>query len=333
MLRICHEIIIFFKHFETNINELILNRNNTRRKVVRSYKMGEYKIKDIEILTGIKSHTIRIWEKRYGILKPLRTTTKIRTYSDQDLKEILNVAILNKNGWKISHIADFSLSERNEKVLSLQKEPTSEIYMEKLLLALLDMNETLFQDTLNFLIEKYGIEKWYAHYISVFLNQIGVMWIAGTIHPAQEHFISNMIRQKLIAATAGLVAPKENAKKIILFLPEDEWHELSLLFYNYLLRSKGFRTYYMGQNLPFDAVLDSVKQIQPAALVTSLISAKNEGEIISYFEKMKNAVHPIPIYAGGMQVVERKVELTKWVHTIANGTDFAAIYELQNQGK
>lgn len=262
--------------------------------------MGTYKIKDLEQLTGIKAHTIRIWEKRYDILKPERSDTQIRMYDDQDMMTILGISLLNKSGVKISRIAEMSSSEIRNKINDLSQETLDNAVYENLLISLLELNETLFSRTLNSLIEKEGLQQTFSNYLIPFLEQIGVMWLVGTINPAQEHFISNLIRQKLIVEIDRLPA-NENGKHAILFLPEHESHEISLLFYHYQLKKSGFRTFYLGQSLPYDSLLRCIERVKPELLVTSWILSVDAGFIEAFFTNLHKSAS-IPIYAGGIQV-------------------------------
>ncbi len=288
--------------------------------------MGEYKIKDIETLTGIKSHTIRIWEKRYGIIKPQRTETKIRTYSDEDLTEILNVAILNKNGWKISHIANLPAQERKTKVLDLQASEKGDIHFEKLLLSLIELDEASFHETLDSLIEKHGLETAFSKHLVEFLERIGVMWLIGTINASQEHFMSHLIRQLLISATAELPVPDTNSPKVLLFLPEHEWHEISLLFYHFVLRNNGVHSFYLGQSLPYDALVETVESLKPKAILTSILTATSDAYYLKLFKKMKEDLGDIPIYAGGNQVKAQEKKLKKYINPVHTVKDLEALF-------
>lgn len=291
--------------------------------------MGEYKIKDIEILTGIKSHTIRIWEKRYGIMKPERTETKIRTYTDTDLTEILNVAILNKNGWKISHIADLPVNERKNKVLEIQASEKGDIHFEKLLLSLIELDENSFQETLNFLMEKHGIEVTFSKHLVESLERIGVMWLTGTINAAQEHFISHLIRQKIIAETAKLPIPKTDSPKVLLFLPEHEWHEISLLFYHYVLRKNGVHSFYLGQSLPYSSLIETVEKLKPKAVLTSILTSTDELYYGKLFKKMKSDLGEIPIFVGGHQVKLAENKLKKFVIPVHTVEDLTPLFSIK----
>lgn len=286
--------------------------------------MATYKIKDIEILTGIKAHTIRIWEKRYGILLPDRTSTKIRTYSDAELVFLLNISLLNKNGVKISHIANMSQREIIEKAEELTNTTIENTSIDQFIVALIDMNEQLFRHTLNELVEKHGMVATYQFHLIPFLERIGVMWLAGTINAAQEHFMSNLIRQKIIYETELLPTPKNNAEKVILFLPEHEWHELSILLYHFFLRSKGVYTIYLGQSLPYDSLIECVQHIQPKKIVTSWLTAVDEKYIINYFKRLTDETNA-KILCGGYQILQFKESIPEKATVFHNMEELAKL--------
>lgn len=278
--------------------------------------MASYKIKDLELLTGIKAHTIRMWEKRYGILNPDRTDTQIRSYTDDELAFLLRVALLNKSGIKISRIAEMSINEVNNRVASLDAGEIEDSYHENLILALIHLDEHQFHQTLNQAIGQVGLERTFTEVLVPFLEKIGVMWLVGTINPAQEHFISNLIRQKIISEIDQLPIPPATDDKIMLFLPEHEWHEISLLFYNYLLRRQGKSTVYLGQSVPFDSLVDSVRLLKPAALVTSWLTSVDPKFMHSYFKRLYNECGGIAIYGGGHQIISNHHEVKNWVKMI-----------------
>jgi DNA-binding transcriptional MerR regulator len=264
--------------------------------------MAEYKIKDLETLTGIKAHTIRIWEKRYGLLSPDRTDTQIRTYNDEELQALLNVALLNKHGVKISRIAEMSREEIKQKVWEVKNKYITDSSTELLILALIEMDELLFKSTLDQLIDEIGLESTFTDKLIPFLDRIGVMWLVGSISTAQEHFISNLIRQKVISTTDKLPIPESFENPILLFLPEHEWHEISLLFYHFILRNEGKATVYLGQSLPYDALLESIEKIKPRVLVTSWLTAVDEKFITNFFKTLQKDTGDLPVLAGGIQI-------------------------------
>lgn len=264
--------------------------------------MANYRIKDIETLTGIKAHTIRMWEKRYGILQPDRTDTKIRTYTDEDVTRILNVSILNKNGWKISKIASLDDFTLRKEVLAASRKPNEDSAVVNLLIqSLIYMDEDLFHRVINNAIEKENFKAVYINYIIPFLNRIGVMWHVGSINPAQEHFISHLIRQKLIVAIDKLPTPVNTSIDYLLFCREQEWHEIGLLFYHYCLKEKGQTVVYLGQNVPLDSIKQSIEILQPRkGLVSSFVAAFSEEELTDYIQEISTSSE-IPLYIGGGQ--------------------------------
>ncbi|MDH4472612.1 MAG: MerR family transcriptional regulator [Fluviicola sp.] len=266
--------------------------------------MAEYKIKDVEILTGIKAHTIRIWEKRYRLLTPSRTDTQIRTYTDAELTALINIAMLNKQGIKISRIAEMTDKEIANKVVELSNYDHGETHIDQMILSLIQLDESLFRNTLTVLIKKIGLIETYQQYVIPFLERIGVMWLVGSINPAQEHFISNLIRQRLISELELLPPPDPSKPLVILFLPEHEWHELGLLFYHYHLRQKGIRTIYLGQSLPYASLLESIRSLKPKWILTSWIASVDSKYIHHYFDRLKNDAPDVVVIAGGYQIKE-----------------------------
>ena len=289
--------------------------------------MAEYKIKDLEALTGIKAHTISIWEKRYNLISPERTDTLIRTYTDEDLTNLLSVALLNKNGIKISKIVDMGKEQISKKVWDLKFSKNENSSQEKLILALIELDEDLFRNTLQSLIDSVGLEETFASHLIPFLDRIGIMWIVGTIHPAQEHFISNLIRQKVISEIDKLSVPNNDIKPVMLYLPEHEWHEISLLYYQYILRRNGINTVYLGQSLPYDSLLLTIEKLAPRALVTSWLTAVDEKYMINYFKQLSNDIDGIEIYAGGYQVNKCFDLISEWALEIKEAKKLAEIID------
>lgn len=272
-----------------------------------------YKIKDLEKLSGIKAHTIRIWEKRYQLFTPQRSESKIRFYSDAELVHLLNVCILYNSGHKISHIALMDEKAIKDAVAKEMIGSPSNSSSEKLLKALVDLDEHLFSKTLNALIEEHGMIVTFTDFLIPFLKRIGVMWLVGTVRPCQEHFMSGIIRQKLIASFDKLPVPSMDQKAVLLFLPENEWHELGLLFYNYTLRHNGQRTVYLGQSMPYDALIDCITDLKPKAIVTSWLTVTDSKRISKYFKKLKKDIGEIPVYVGGSQISANKESLADYI--------------------
>ena len=252
--------------------------------------MHSFTIKDLENLSGIKAHTIRIWEQRYSFLKPGRTDTNIRSYSNDELKKLLNVALLNKFGFKISHIDGMTETEINEKILSLnQLEAQQEKILNMLIQNMVDLDMESFEALLDDFIVARGIEKTILQIIFPFLEKIGILWLTNHINPAQEHLVSNIIRQKLIVGIQTVSSHVKINKSVLLFMPEGEYHETSLLFMHYILKSKGVSCIYLGSNVPIRDLEYVVKIKKPHYLYTHLTSCSskfNLEKFISIVNKM-----------------------------------------------
>jgi len=273
--------------------------------------MASYSIKELENLSGIKAHTIRIWEKRYGIIKPARTDTNIRYYCDSDLKRLLNIAMLNRVGIRISDISKLSDTEMTEKVLSVSGDSTSsESNIENLIIAMVEMDEYKFDKILSRYIMHEGFENTVIRVIFPFFEKIGLLWQTGSINPAHEHFVSNLFRQKLMVAIDNIVVPdSQAAQKFIMFLPEGEYHELALLFYNYLIKKSGKLVYYLGSSIPFDDVLETSKMVNPNYLFTSLTSSLNMEEVSDYLKQLSESFPFQKIFVTGLQIKENNFDL------------------------
>jgi len=205
--------------------------------------MNSFTIKDLENLSGIKAHTIRIWEQRYQFLKPSRSDTNIRYYSNDELKKVLNIALLNKYGYKISHIDKMGDVEVKEKILSLTNtQAQQERIVNDLIQCMIDLNIDRLENILDDHIRLRGIERTIIQIIFPYMEKIGILWLTNHINPAQEHLVTNIIRQKLIVGIEGIVTLLKVNKTVLLFLPEGEYHELGMLFMYYLLKSRGVST-------------------------------------------------------------------------------------------
>jgi MerR family transcriptional regulator, light-induced transcriptional regulator len=263
--------------------------------------MGKYSIKELEQLSGIKAHTIRIWEKRHKVISPARTNTNIRYYSDDDLKKIISISLLNNHGIKISRIVQLSGSELSSMVVDLTNENTDDkqVYIDQLVLAMIDLLEDVFERTVKKLILQFGFEKVILEIIYPFLEKVGVLWHTGVINPAQEHFISQLIRQKIIVAIDSLPAAEPKAARIILFLPENELHEIGLLFYHYLTKKAGFKTYYLGQTVPYSDVKQICELYQPQFVISSITTFLSGGPVKAFFEDLSRAFPASHILVAG----------------------------------
>ncbi len=286
--------------------------------------MASYSIKDLEKLSGIKAHTLRIWEKRYNLVEPKRTETNIRYYDDEDLKKIMNIALLNRKGMKISHLANLDNKEICEKIKDLSaSEQDNEYTLDNLVLSMIEMDEKRFEKILSFSILRDGFEKTLIHTIYPFFEKIGILWLTGAINPAQEHFISNLIRQKLIVAidsTVENISPQ--SKSFILYLPEGELHEISLLFNHYLLKKRGHKVIYLGQSVPFED-LKSVTTIRPCEyIITSFSSSITGIDVSKYIKSLADKYPEQTILFSAYEGVKINARLPENTKQIKSTTDF-----------
>jgi DNA-binding transcriptional MerR regulator len=262
--------------------------------------MGTYSIKELEQLSGIKAHTIRIWEKRHRLIEPQRTSSNIRLYSDFDLKKIINVSMLNNNGFRISSIARMTIDELTTKVMELSEgKHRATIYIDQLVTSMIDLDEEMFEKQLASLEKKVGLESTFMEVVYPFLEKIGLLWQTGNITPAHEHFISNLIRQRLITAIASLPITSKGTLRAILFLPEGELHEIGLLFYHYIARKSGLKTFYLGQTVPH-ADLKTIYNIhKPHLLITSMTSSPSVQDLNGYIQRLAADFPSSKILASG----------------------------------
>ncbi|HEX7411967.1 MAG TPA: MerR family transcriptional regulator [Bacteroidales bacterium] len=288
--------------------------------------MIKYSIKDLEKLTGIKAHTIRMWEKRYKFLTPERTLTNIRFYSDQDLRSFLNISILNRNGYKISHIVKMKSAEINEKILEITENVHDfENQIESLIVAMSELDELKFDKILTTSILKLGLENTVTQIIYPFFEKIGILWQIGTINPGQEHFVSSLIRQKLIIAIDGQYdSLAADAKLFLLFLPDGEFHEIGLLYSHFLIKKSGFRVVYLSQNVPFEDLVEVAQMKPPDFLFTSFTSFITEEDLKSYIEKLSAEFPDKTIFISGFQVREYAITMPKNVRQISSSDELLA---------
>lgn len=262
--------------------------------------MDSFTIKDLENLSGIKAHTLRIWEQRYNFLKPGRTSTRIRYYRNDELKTILNIALLNKFGFKVSHINKMDEAEMREKILSLTlPQAQQERIVNELIQHMIDLNMEELERTIDDYILSRGIERMINQIIFPFLERIGILWQTGNINPAQEHLISNMIRQKLIVGIESVRTTFKINTTILLFLPEGEHHELGLLFMYYLLKSRGATVIYLGANIPLKDVAYVVNIKKPDYLYAHLTTVGQNFNFEKFLANTTRLFSTLPIVISG----------------------------------
>lgn len=252
-----------------------------------------FSIKDLENLSGIKAHTIRIWEKRYNILEPIRTETNIRTYDLASLQKLLNIVLLNSYGYKISRISELT----TEKIALLVREIVSDKNsnnhaLNAFKMAMINFDQALFLNTYTNLLSEKTFREVFYDVIIPLMNEIGLLWQAGTISPAQEHFISYLIKQKLLINTekVQILEPTRDDKVFVLYLPENEIHELGLMYLNYEILLHGYKTIYLGESVPIESLKDMKKYFDNIVYVAYLTVKPTKDAINEYMKEISTEI-------------------------------------------
>lgn len=287
--------------------------------------MTSYQISDLEKITGIKAHTIRIWERRYNLIEPYRTSTNIRYYDDHQVKKLLKVSTLLTQGLKISKIAGLSEREMNTHIHELEKiSPEDSIctgFINDLIASMLSFDEIVFEKAFASAVVRFGMYEAMIKVFYPFLKKTGLMWSSNDAMPVQEHFASAIIRRKLIVAIDGLPSPKKKSKTFLLFLPPEEWHETGLLLSDYLIRSKGFKTIYLSQNVPLHNLQDVVDTIEPTHLLTIYTARKAPEELNEKIQAIANHNKTVQFLIGGNNSLLESVKKTKNIFTLSSPKD------------
>ncbi len=265
--------------------------------------MESYQIKQLERMTGIKAHTIRIWEKRYGLITPHRTSTNRRSYDERQVRKLLNVNTLLALGHKISKLAALTEDELNQVVQNLDVNLSTDTaisgYIDDLLRSMLDFNEPAFEKIYAAATTRLGLYEAMIHVFYPFLVKVGVLWNVNKVAPIQEHFASNIIKRKLMAAIDGLVPAAKTTKKFLLFLPPDEWHETGLLLADYIIRSHGYETIYLGQSVPLDGIHKVMVSLRPSHLLLFYINSKPKEEIAQQLKSLSGIDSSTTVLVAG----------------------------------
>lgn len=273
--------------------------------------VNQFSIKDMEVLSGVKAHTIRMWEQRFHMFEPRRTPGNIRYYNDSDLKKLLNLSFLTQQGYKVSVLARMSEEELSRRVVDLSLTCTGvESRIQSLTMHMLQLNELGFTQLLSVFIKESGLEQVMLDIVFPFFRAIGFMWQTGTITPAHEHFITHLIRQKLIVSIDQMdYVQQEAAKKYLLFLPEGEFHELGLLFAHYVIRSRGHETIYLGANVPYADLKTVYSTFKPQSILCILTSAQVDLTASEYLNQLSSDFPKAQIMASGKFALDSADEI------------------------
>lgn len=291
-----------------------------------------FSIKDLENLSGIKAHTIRIWEKRYDLLEPMRTDTNIRSYDVRNLQKLLNVVLLTDFGYKISKISKLNQEEIEKFVLKIQTEKTINNHvLSNFKMAMLNFDQSLFVKTYNELLNNKKFSEIFFETFIPLLEEIGVLWTTNTITPAHEHFISHLIKQKiLIEIEKYQILQKDISEKTyILYLPFNEIHDLGLLFLHHEIITKGHHSVYLGRSLPIENLIELNNHFKKITYITYLTVEPNEDEIDNYLNEFNNTIlkdntNELLIFGRKAKTLENE-KLPKNIKSIENIHDFIAL--------
>lgn len=290
-----------------------------------------FSIRDLENLSGIKAHTIRIWEKRYDLLSPERTTTNIRTYSLESLQKLLNITLLYNNGYKISKISKIPENEIPLVVREIvAKSSVQNHALNAFKLSMINFDISLFQNTYNTLLAEKSFREIFWDVFIPLLNELGLLWQTDTISPAHEHFITNLIKQKIYTSTEKLqvIEPTKKDKVFVLFLPENEIHEIGLLFINYEIILRGYKTIYLGQTMPLESLTDLKNYYENIHFVSYFTVVPTKDKMESYivdFTKYLGDNGKSSLWVLGRQIQHlNKEKLPSYIRTFTSVEDLSA---------
>ena len=288
----------------------------------------QFSIKDLENLSGIKAHTIRIWEKRHKIFNPNRTETNIRYYSIEELQKLLNISFLNNFGYKISRIAELSEIDLNILVTQVYSDKTNTNFSINVLkIAMINFDAVLFNETYIELSKTKSFTEIFLQIYKPFLYEIGLLWQTNSIKPIHEHFISYLIFQKLIENISLIQTKKQiayNDKTFVLFLPENEVHEISLMFINYQLIKKGFKTIYLGSSVPFSDLLEINKFYENVHYVSCFTVTPLIDDVNIYLQNFTEQI----LNENSSQLFVTGNQIQHFTKTISSVFNFSSIEEL-----
>jgi DNA-binding transcriptional MerR regulator len=297
-----------------------------------SFYMAVYSINDVEKLCGIKAHTIRIWEKRYAIIQPRRTETNIRYYLDEDLQRILNISLLNRNGYKISKIAKMSDGDIKRIVSELSDVTLeSEDNLDALMHAMLELDEFKFTKILDHNIISKGFETTMDEIVYPMLEKLSMMWLAGSIKGVHENFVANVIRRKTIVAIDEISTDhNEEAPKCLIYLPENETHELSLLFLHFLLKDAGINVINLGTGIPLIDVLEGQRISKAEFIFTIFNDSFSDSPLQPYLNELSKHAEDSTILISGYQTAIQNINVPYNVKVLKSLSDVKSFVATTN---
>ncbi len=291
--------------------------------------MAIYSIGDLAKLSGVRAPTLRMWEQRYGVLEPKRNENNVRYYDDDDLRHLLNVVVLKREGVRISQVAELSSRELSRRVAELTFDNQEhDTVLDALTLSMLEMDEVRFDRLFELNVAQLGFEQTMMTVVFPFLEKLGVLWLTGSIKPVQEVFTSGLIRRKLIVATDALeIVSDRSAPTLLLFLPKGEGQEMSLLLLNYLARSRGYRTFYLGRDVGVADLEDACAIVNPELLFTMVTETFSGGHLDDYVALVRAAAPDAELLLSGYQAVAQEWEPDAHTHILRSMQDTMTVIE------
>jgi DNA-binding transcriptional MerR regulator len=290
--------------------------------------MNQFSISQLEKFSGIKAHTIRVWEQRYNALRPNRSEGNTRYYDNDQLRRLLNIVSLSRQNYKVSELCAMPDQQLSKLVWELGNEienKPEEYFISQLIVAGMSYDESYFDKILSHTLLRYGLKDTYLKVIYPVLVRTGLMWACDGLAPANEHFISNLFRQKLFTAIDGLPPSKPASDSWLLFLPENEFHEIGLLLAHYLIRLSGKKVIYLGGNVPVQSIINAVKEISCNNLLLFLVHRDKETEVRNYLTELSANFKENNIYVAGDPQLFNRLKRTK------NLTFLSSVEDLERQ--
>ncbi len=310
-------------------NKITTNEFNGRR-IPKFFGLAVYTISDLEKLTGIKAHTLRMWEKRYALVEPKRTKTNIRYYLDEDLQILLNASLLSKSGYRISKIAEMSKAEMTQLAMQLHcqsDEMTETLYSDALTISLVEMDAEKFHTVIDRNIQELGYKRTITEVIMPFLERLNLLWMTGAVTPVQENYFAGLIKRKLFVYIDEnrRKKKKSGSKRIILYLPEDEKQELSLYFLHFMLLEEDFEVMNLGMNISLLDLKKATSIRPPDAILTLINDGFRQGSVRQYIDNLCLHFRSFPVIVSGAQIIQQGIKSTE---NIQVASDLNQINEL-----
>lgn len=287
--------------------------------------MDQFSISQLARYSGVKPHTIRVWEQRYQALKPDRSEGNTRYYDGGQLRRLLNIVSLTSSGYKISEIGLMPDEQLFSLIREIGKESpgkgVDEYYISQLIAAGMDFNEAIFEEITSRCVGSMGLKQSYIQVIHPLLKRMGLMWSGNTIPPAQEHFISNLLQQKFFAAINALPPGENSENSWLLFLPENEFHELGLIFANYLIRSSGRKVIYLGSNVPLQSLRLAIEETAPANLLLFFVHRDFPKNYQEYLNLLIRSFAEQEIFLAGSEEILKQLKGTQRIHLLSSVRD------------